>query len=107
MKKPSVGDARNEVAGARKQQPRRLPDVAAGIFAPEIAQEFADIREAAGKKGTKGVRGKGDVVSVPYPFPSPTDWRDCWMYFLILDRFANDRFPPSSPWNQRFDYRQG
>jgi glycosidase len=107
MKKPSVGNARNDVAGARKQQSRRLPDVAAGIFAPEIAQEFADIREAAGKKATKEVRVKGDVVSVPYPFPSPTDWRDCWMYFLILDRFANDRFPPSSPWNQRFDYRQG
>ena len=29
------------------------------------------------------------------------------MYFLILDRFANDRFLPNGAWNQRYDYRQG
>jgi glycosidase len=29
------------------------------------------------------------------------------MYFLILDRFANDRFPPNGVWNQRYEYRQG
>jgi glycosidase len=77
------------------------------IFAQEIAQQFADMREAAGKEATKEVRVNGNVVSVPYPFPSPTDWRDCWMYFLILDRFANERFPPNGVWNQRYEYRQG
>ena len=49
----------------------------------------------------------GTVVHVPDPFPSPIDWRDCWMYLLMLDRFANDQSPPKAPWNQRLDYRQG
>jgi hypothetical protein len=29
------------------------------------------------------------------------------MYFLMLDRFANDQAPPKSQWNQRYEYRQG
>jgi glycosidase len=77
------------------------------IFAPEISQMFTQARNAAGEEATKEVTVNGRVVSVPYPFPSPTDWRDCWMYFLILDRFANDRFPPNGVWNQRYEYRQG
>jgi glycosidase len=78
-----------------------------GIFAPEISQVFAQAREAGGQTATKEVSVNGRVVSVPYPFLSPIDWRDRWMYFLILDRFANDRFPPNGTWNQRYEYRQG
>ena len=26
---------------------------------------------------------------IPYPFPSPADWRDHWIYFLLVDRFNN------------------
>jgi glycosidase len=26
---------------------------------------------------------------IPYPFPSPADWRDRWIYFLLVDRFDN------------------
>jgi len=28
------------------------------------------------------------------PFPSPEDWRDQWIYFLIVDRFNNPASPP-------------
>ena len=77
------------------------------IFAREIAELFARAREAASKKTTKNVTVNGTVVPVPYPFPSPIDWRDCWMYFVLLDRFANHQSAPKGPWNQRFDYRQG
>jgi glycosidase len=28
------------------------------------------------------------------PFPSPADWRDHWIYFLLVDRFNNPAAPP-------------
>jgi glycosidase len=34
------------------------------------------------------------------PFPSPADWRDRWIYFLMLDRFNNASAPPR---HQPFD----
>ena len=35
-----------------------------------------------------------NVMEVPPPFPSPEDWRDQWIYFLMLDRFNNPLAPP-------------
>ncbi len=32
---------------------------------------------------------------IPYPFPSPADWRDHWIYFLLVDRFNNPVSPPN------------
>jgi hypothetical protein len=78
-----------------------------GIFGPEIKQTFFQARDAAAKQTTRNVTVNGTVVPVPYPFLSPIDWRDCWMYFLMVDRFANTQAPPKHPWNQQFDYRQG
>lgn len=46
-------------------------------------------------------------MDVPAPFPSPADWRDSWIYFLLLDRFNNDLVSPAGTWNHRFDHRQG
>ncbi len=34
------------------------------------------------------------------PFPSPEDWRDRWVYFLMLDRFNN---PSAAPVHSPFD----
>jgi glycosidase len=42
------------------------------------------------------------------PFPSPEDWRDCWIYFLLVDRFACDEGPPASqPWDGAIGTFQG
>jgi glycosidase len=83
------------------------PAVPSDIFAREISRAFAQARDAAAKRMTRPVGVNGAVVPVRYPFPSPTDWRDCWMYFLMLDRFANQQTLPNWPWNQQYDYRQG
>ena len=32
-------------------------------------------------------------------FPSPEDWRDRWIYFLMLDRFNNPNGPPPQPFD--------
>lgn len=37
-----------------------------------------------------------DAVSLSSPFPSPADWRDQWIYFMMVDRFHNPAAPPAS-----------
>jgi glycosidase len=46
----------------------------------------------------------GRRVEVPTPFPSPQDWRDRWIYFLMVDRFDNPGAPPAE---MPFDVRTG
>jgi glycosidase len=105
---PQSGSFQPQSPGSVAPPPTAVPGTAPeGIFAREISQTFARVREAAGQTTTKNVNVNGTVVPVRYPFPSPTDWRDCWMYFLMIDRFANPQVPPRGAWNQRFEYRQG
>jgi glycosidase len=41
-------------------------------------------------------------------FPSPQDWRDQWIYFLMLDRFNNPQAPPTHrPFDAEFGKFQG
>ena len=41
-------------------------------------------------------------------FPSPADWRDTWIYFVMLDRFSNpDRPPRHQPYDAVFNGFQG
>jgi len=41
-------------------------------------------------------------------FPSPADWRDVVIYFVLVDRFANPSSPPQHlPWDEPFDGWQG
>ena len=41
------------------------------------------------------------TVEVLTPFPSPIDWRDIWIYFMMVDRFNNPAAPPHhQPWDQ-------
>jgi len=48
---------------------------------------------------TVNVNGKNKEILVP--FPSPEDWRDTWIYFIMTDRFNNPDAKPRSKlgWN--------
>jgi glycosidase len=77
------------------------------IFDAQVSQAIDTARQAARSGLQKTIQVNGVQRAVAYPYPSPTDWRDCWIYFLLVDRFANPQAPPRGQWNQRFDYRQG
>ena len=57
---------------------------------------------------SKNVSVGGQVVTMPTPFPSPPDWRDVWIYFLLVDRFNNPITPPcNAPFDGEFGTFQG
>jgi glycosidase len=56
----------------------------------------------------KQIRVDSNLVTVQAPFPSPVDWRDRWIYFLMIDRFNNPTAPPRhAPFDDEFDGFQG
>lgn len=77
------------------------------VFGSEVADTITRAQQTATHPGSRMVMVDGRRRRVPRPFPSPGDWRDCWMYFLLIDRFANASAPPAAPWNRKFDFRQG
>ena len=36
-----------------------------------------------------------DNMALSVPFASPADWRDRWIYFLLVDRFSHPNNPPA------------
>lgn len=60
------------------------------ILSPEVQSTF----ERARVKQSRTVAVGNQTVSIPVPFPSPPDWRDQWIYFLLVDRFNNPAAPP-------------
>ena len=57
----------------------------------------ADVRaimEGAQRQVTRAIPLDATSQQVPPPFPSPEDWRDTWIYFLLVDRFNNPLAPP-------------
>jgi hypothetical protein len=57
---------------------------------------------------SKQVVVDGSQVTIPVPFPSPQDWRDQWIYFLMVDRFNNSAAPPNHlPYDKDFGEFQG
>lgn len=63
------------------------------VFGPEARTVFSD----ANTPRRKQVRVNGGTQEITTPFPSPTDWRDHWIYFLMIDRFNNpDKAPQST-----------
>lgn len=52
------------------------------------------IIEAETKPAEKALTVAGELRTINKPFPSPADWRDKWIYFLMVDRFNNPASPP-------------
>jgi glycosidase len=65
--------------------------------------------DAARKPATRTVTLGTDSRTITSPFASPQDWRDLWIYFLVLDRFNRaDGTPPASmPYDKPFGGFQG
>lgn len=65
------------------------------LIDPLLRSAFAD----AAKATTRTVKVGAETHKIATPFPSPHDWRDVWIYFLMLDRFnrADGKSPASMP----------
>ena len=63
------------------------------ILGPEVE---AILRQAQAPR-TKRVTIDHRTMEIPTPFPSPADWRDQWIYFLLVDRFNHPWNPPHCP----------
>jgi glycosidase len=59
--------------------------MATSLYGPDFLSIFNANRDTGGPLNT---------------FPSPMDWRDQWIYFLMVDRFNNSQAPPR---HQPFD----
>jgi glycosidase len=74
------------------------------VFGPDVD---AVLREAA-VPGERLVPVGGTGVRIATPFPSPGDWRDRWIYFVLLDRFDNPAAAPRfAPWDGDHGVFQG
>lgn len=75
------------------------------ITSSEFLRAIEAMQAAARRRQTERVMVGGQPTDIPYPFPSPGDWRDCWIYFLMVDRFANPSDDPRGPaWNRIFTH---
>ncbi|MBV8077491.1 MAG: hypothetical protein JO284_13880 [Planctomycetaceae bacterium] len=74
------------------------------LASPEVLSTL----DEATKPSTKSVKVGAEDITVATPFPSPEDWRDCPIYFLMLDRFNNPDKPPKNlPYDAPFGGFQG
>ena len=81
----SAGTVHNQEGSREGTMLDRLDD-------PLIRKAIADAR-AAGRAGRI--------------HPSPADWRDVWIYFILIDRFNNPARAPAGTWDRFHSRRQG
>jgi glycosidase len=81
--------------------------MATQVFGTDVAQVIQAAQTASMPGGAGQITLGGQPFNLPAPFPSPLDWRDCTIYFLMLDRFNNPAAPPAQPWNVPTTSRQG
>jgi glycosidase len=67
------------------------------LYEPEVVETLVDARRAAQQARMVEVTVDGRRKLIPRPFPTPADWRDAWIYFVLLDRFNNPRNRPAHP----------
>ena len=77
-----------------------MPD---SIFNDAVASALLAARTLQAKTVTLG-NGSVDIVK---PFPSPQDWRDVWIYQIMVDRFNNPGQRPNSRWDGEYNGFQG
>lgn len=75
------------------------------LNSPQLQATF----KQAIKRTTRVVKIGAESHRITTPFPSPEDWRDGWIYFLMLDRFnrADGKLPVSMPHDKPFGEYQG
>lgn len=67
-----------------------------------------DALEKAKEGSTRTVTFSGSDVEIAKPFPSPRDWRDMFIYFVMIDRFNNPDAPPKNiPFDENYGGFQG
>ena len=67
--------------------------MATSLYAPDFLSIFNRNRDTGGPTEA---------------FPSPQDWRDQWIYFLMVDRFNNSAAPPNHmPFDDQYSGFQG
>ncbi|MGB8347864.1 MAG: alpha-amylase family glycosyl hydrolase [Ktedonobacteraceae bacterium] len=74
------------------------------IWSPDVK----NVLDQASAAGSRDVQVGNQTITIPTPFPSPEDWRDTIIYFLLVDRFNNPIAPPEhAPWNSEYSDFQG
>ncbi|AEA46968.1 alpha-amylase family glycosyl hydrolase [Archaeoglobus veneficus] len=68
--------------------------------------KIREVIEKAKSRHKERVLVNGEIREIPKPFPSPEDWRDTWIYFIMVDRF-NSSEEPKHEWNSECGVFQG
>ncbi|MCC5603273.1 alpha-amylase family glycosyl hydrolase [Nostoc favosum] len=69
------------------------------IYSKEVDNAYNQAKNKALNNATKSVQIGDEVKEILSPFPSPSDWRDIWIYFIMVDRFNNPSDAPTKAWN--------
>ena len=77
----------------------------ASFYDEDVTAAFAAARQSATIQIT--LPESNETLAFQKPFLSPIDWRDHWIYFLMVDRFNNPTAPPTQTWDKESALRMG